>query len=140
MHIQGLCHYLPIFSGKTQVEIMSTSWENARKHARALEARLETKLTSYSKLAAQISSGSSRPSSDKLSEQEEGIGGYKLMEEEIEELLEKVGLRPAFHDVNRSLPKSRLALAWRSYRQPDSPAELPRYPTLNLDDACSISP
>jgi Golgi SNAP receptor complex protein 1 len=69
---------------------MSSTWENSRKHARALEARLETKLTSYSKLAAQISSGSPRPSSDKLSEQEEGIGGHKLMEEEIEELLEKV--------------------------------------------------
>jgi Golgi SNAP receptor complex protein 1 len=68
---------------------MST-WENSRKHARALEARLETKLTAYSKLAAQISAGSPRPSTDKLSEQEEGIGGYKLMEEEIDELLEKV--------------------------------------------------
>lgn len=75
---------------KEEIGTMSTSWENTRKHARALEARLETKLTSYSKLAAQISSGSPRPSSDKLSEQEEGIGGYKLMEEEIEELLEKV--------------------------------------------------
>jgi len=70
---------------------MST-WENARKHARALEARLETKLTAYSKLAAQISAGSPRPSTDKLSEQEEGIGGYKLMEEEIDELLEKVSI------------------------------------------------
>ena len=81
---------------------MSTSWENARKHARALEARLETKLTSYSKLAAQISSGSPRPSSDKLSEQEEGIGGYTLMEEEIEELLEKVGLYSGFSYVKPS--------------------------------------
>ena len=78
---------------------MST-WENARKHARALDARLETKLTAYSKLAAQISAGSPRPSTDKLSEQEEGIGGYKLMEEEIDELLEKVSM------LSHTLPSS----------------------------------
>jgi Golgi SNAP receptor complex protein 1 len=71
---------------------MTTTWDNTRKHARALESRLESKLTSYSKVAAQISSGSPRPSTDRLSEQEEGIGGYKLIEEEIEELLEKVSL------------------------------------------------
>jgi hypothetical protein len=94
---KGMHSYRPIVSWFSTwyigLHAMSTSWENTRKHARALEARLETKLTSYSKLAAQISSGSPRPSSDKLSEQEEGIGGYKLMEEEIEELLEKVRLQ-----------------------------------------------
>lgn len=56
-----------------------------------MEARLEQKITAYSKLAAQISSSSSpRASSDNLNEAEEGVGGYKLMEEDIEELLEKV--------------------------------------------------
>lgn len=73
---------------------MST-WENTRKHARALESRLESKLSAYSKLAAQISSraeSGASSSQDQLGEQEEGVGGYRLMEEEIEELLDKVSL------------------------------------------------
>lgn len=74
---------------------MSTSWDNARRHARALETALDSKLSSYSKLAASIARGSSlggSSSRDELSMEEEGIGGYKLVEEEIEELLSKVGL------------------------------------------------
>lgn len=74
---------------------MSTSWDNARRHARALETALDSKLSTYSKLAASIARGSSlggSSSRDELSMEEEGIGGYKLVEEEIEELLSKVGL------------------------------------------------
>lgn len=76
------------------------TWENARKHARLLESRLDVKLSSYSRLATQISSsgglgspGGSGKSKDRAGEiglEEEGVGGYKLLEEEIEELLEKV--------------------------------------------------
>jgi Golgi SNAP receptor complex protein 1 len=71
---------------------MSTAWDNARRHARALETALDGKIASYSKLAAFISQGSSSmagSSSDPV-ELEEGIGGYKLVEEEVEELLGKV--------------------------------------------------
>lgn len=74
---------------------MSTSWDNARRHARALETALDSKLSTYSKLAASIARGSSLGGSSsrgELSMEEEGIGGYKLVEEEIEELLSKVGL------------------------------------------------
>ncbi|WVQ79221.1 hypothetical protein IAT38_001317 [Cryptococcus sp. DSM 104549] len=76
---------------------MSTSWDNARRHARALETALDSKLSAYSKLAATIARGSSggsgaggSSSRDELSLEEEGIGGYKLVEEEIEELLGKL--------------------------------------------------
>jgi len=73
---------------------MSTAWDNARRHARALETALDAKLASYSKLAATVSRGSSSiagSSSDSVGLEEEGYGGYKLVEEEIEELLGKVG-------------------------------------------------
>lgn len=77
-----------------------TSWDNARRHARALESALDTKLASYSRLAADIAggvgsraggSGGGGPSRDVL-DAEEGVGGYKLVEEEIEELLGKVSV------------------------------------------------
>lgn len=59
-----------------------------RRHARALETALDSKLTSYSKLASSISrSGGAR---DELVMEEEGEGGYKLVEEEVEELIAKV--------------------------------------------------
>ncbi|WVR08079.1 hypothetical protein IAU60_005125 [Kwoniella sp. DSM 27419] len=73
----------------------SQSWDNARRHARALETALDAKLSTYSKLAATIarggSSGSSSGTRDALSLEEEGdgVGGYKLVEEEIDELLSK---------------------------------------------------
>ncbi|KGB76474.2 golgi snare protein [Cryptococcus deuterogattii R265] len=79
---------------------MSTSWDNARRHARALETALDSKLSTYSKLAASIARGSSlggSSSRDELSMEEEGIGGYKLVEEEIEELLSK--LEQAIEDL-----------------------------------------
>ncbi|KAL7408787.1 28 kda golgi snare protein [Mrakia frigida] len=69
---------------------MSTppSWDNLRRHARALETALDSKLTSYSKLASSISrSGGTR---DELVMEEEGEGGYKLVEEEVEELIAKL--------------------------------------------------
>ncbi|KAK4688668.1 golgi SNAP receptor complex member 1, partial [Tremellales sp. Uapishka_1] len=72
---------------------MSTPWENARRHARALETALEAKLSSYSKLAAVISRGTpgaAGASRDEMAMEEEGVGGYKLVEEEIEELLGKL--------------------------------------------------
>jgi Golgi SNAP receptor complex protein 1 len=74
---------------------MSTAWDNARRHARALETALEAKLSSYSKLAATISrgpAGAGSSSRDVPSHEDEGVGGYKLVEEEVEELLGKVGL------------------------------------------------
>ncbi|KAK8849645.1 hypothetical protein IAR55_004980 [Kwoniella newhampshirensis] len=79
---------------------MSTAWDNARRHARALETALDGKLSTYSKLAATIArgtssasggpSGSTSASRDALNLEEEGEGGYKLVEEEIEELLGKL--------------------------------------------------
>jgi Golgi SNAP receptor complex protein 1 len=74
---------------------MSSPWDNARRHARALETALDGKLSSYSKIAGNISRSSSSVTSgsgsrDEMSMEEEGIGGYKLVEEEIEELLDKV--------------------------------------------------
>lgn len=60
------------------------SWDNARRHARALETALDAKLATYSRIANTISRGPGGPST------EDGQGGYKLVEEEIEELLAKV--------------------------------------------------
>jgi Golgi SNAP receptor complex protein 1 len=72
---------------------MATSWDNARRHARALEAALDTKLASYSRLAADIvggGPGAGASSSRADMSDADGVGGYKLVEEEIEELLGKV--------------------------------------------------
>lgn len=77
---------------------MSTAWDNARRHARALETALNAKLATYSKLAATIPKGSSSmagSSTDPVGLEEEGFGGYKLVEEEVEELLGKVS-SPAY--------------------------------------------
>jgi Golgi SNAP receptor complex protein 1 len=74
---------------------MSSAWDNARRHARALEAALDTKLASYSRLAAEIAGsgsggGRGEGSGGGSSSDMDGFGGYKLVEEEIEELLGKV--------------------------------------------------
>jgi Golgi SNAP receptor complex protein 1 len=70
---------------------MTTSWDNARRHARALEQALETKLSSYSKIAAGISRGGpSQPNSREINVEDEGEEGYRLVEEELEELVGKV--------------------------------------------------
>lgn len=74
---------------------MATSWENARRHARALEQALETKLSSYSKIAAGISRGGASgaaagSSRGEINVEEEGEEGYRLVEEEVEELVGKV--------------------------------------------------
>lgn len=70
---------------------MTTPWDNARRHARALETALDGKLASYAKIAATVSRGAgSHGNRDELSLEEEGVGGYKLVEEEVEELLGKV--------------------------------------------------
>ncbi|ODN72921.1 hypothetical protein, variant [Cryptococcus amylolentus CBS 6039] len=80
---------------------MSTSWDNARRHARALETALDSKLSAYSRLAASIArsssglGGSGGGSRDDIDD--EGIGGYKLVEEEVEELLQK--LEQAIEDL-----------------------------------------
>ena len=66
------------------------SWDNARKHARALETALDLKLASYSRIAHRITRGPGQSSSS-ISADEDGAGGYKLVEEEVEELLSKVG-------------------------------------------------
>lgn len=72
----------------------STSWDNARRHARALETALDAKLSTYSRVAANISRSSSGGggggSSSRDALADEGEGGYKLVEEEIEELLSKL--------------------------------------------------
>jgi Golgi SNAP receptor complex protein 1 len=58
-----------------------------------LETALDAKLASYTKLAQSIARGGSSSSNrDELSMEEEGVGGYKLVEEEVEELIAKVGL------------------------------------------------
>ncbi len=82
-----MCSHSPIHNPTTM------SWDNARRHARALESALDTKLASYSRLAADIAGGGrfGGPSRDTLAQEEEGVGGYRLVEEEVEELLEKVG-------------------------------------------------
>ncbi len=89
------------------------TWEATRRHARALETALEAKLTHYSKIAAGIaaSSGSGsgaggRRSQDALSEAEEGVGGYKLVEEEVEELLDKVRRVQHWSDTRSTLTHS----------------------------------
>lgn len=68
---------------------MSSAWDNARRHARALEAALDTKLASYSRLAADIAGGGRSGESSSTADVD-GVGGYKLVEEEIDELLGKV--------------------------------------------------
>lgn len=70
------------------------TWDNTRRHARALETALDAKLVSYTKLAQTIArggGGSSSNNRDEMSLEEEGVGGYKLVEEEVEELIQKVG-------------------------------------------------
>ncbi|OCF73233.1 golgi snare protein [Kwoniella mangroviensis CBS 8886] len=76
------------------------TWDNARRHARALETALDSKLSTYSKLAATIArqGGSTSSSGAGLEEDGDGVGGYKLVEEEIEELLGK--LEQAIDDLS----------------------------------------
>lgn len=66
---------------------MST-WDNAIRHTRALESALDTKLSNYSRIGADIAGGGGAASASAAAE--EGVGGYKLVEEEVEELLDKV--------------------------------------------------
>ena len=71
--------------------------EDLRRHGRALETALDSKLTAYSKLASSISRAGGRR--DELVMEEEGEGGYKLVEEEVEELIAKVTpVQPARDD------------------------------------------
>jgi golgi SNAP receptor complex member 1 len=64
------------------------SWEYLRKQARQLENELEQKLTSYSKIAAQVGRVGYEPGS----KEGEGITGNssEAMELELEELIKKV--------------------------------------------------
>lgn len=72
---------------------MSTSWDNARRHARALETALDAKLSTYSRIASTITRGGGGSGSTSREEDlEDGAGGYKLVEEEIEELISKASL------------------------------------------------
>ena len=82
------------------------SWDSARRHARALETALDAKLTNYSRVASSIASGSSSTPSGSGSgggggvgggggsgvgeRQDEDEGGYRLIEEEVEELIGKL--------------------------------------------------
>lgn len=89
-----------------QSTMSGATWDSTRKHARALESRIEAKLTAYLGIASQISANNGGSSSrdgasssrnrDVMSLEEEGIGGYKSMEEEIEELLDKVSVQLFF--------------------------------------------
>lgn len=79
---------------------MSTkdSYDTLRRHARTLETALDSKLTAYSKLASKISrpagvGSSSFRGDDSNVEDGDGVGGYKLVEEEVEELCAKVRRR-----------------------------------------------
>lgn len=67
---------------------MST-WDNAIRHTRALESALDTKLSNYSRIGADIAGGGGVSGVEAA---EEGVGGYRLVEEEVEELLDKVGV------------------------------------------------
>ena len=69
---------------------MSSSWDNARKHARALETALEAKLSAYSKAAVNVAR-SSAPGGSEIAE--DGEGDHELLEEQVEELLSKVCAR-----------------------------------------------
>lgn len=99
-------------TNKRQPTMSGATWDSTRKHARALESRIEAKLTAYSGVASQISANSGGSSSrdgassprnrDIMSLEEEGIGGYKLMEEEIEELLDKVSCRLFFTSIRQA--------------------------------------
>ena len=76
---------------------MSPAWDNARRHARALETALDAKLAGYTKIASTVSRGSSSvtgTSRDQVELEADGVGGYKLIEEEVEELLGKVSWDP----------------------------------------------
>ncbi|EJT45280.1 28 kDa golgi family snare protein [Trichosporon asahii var. asahii CBS 2479] len=64
---------------------MST-WDNAIRHTRALESALDTKLSNYSRIGADIAGGGGVSGVEAA---EEGVGGYRLVEEEVEELLDK---------------------------------------------------
>ena len=59
-----------------------------------METALDAKVSTYSKIASTITRGGSSSgnagSSSREAELEDGAGGYKLVEEEIEELLSKV--------------------------------------------------
>ena len=66
---------------------MSSSWDNARKHARALETALEAKLSAYSKAAVVVARSSNTPGSSSVPE--DGEGDHELLEEQVEELLSK---------------------------------------------------
>lgn len=68
----------------------SPAWDNARRHARALETALNGKLATYSQIATQIASTGLRSEQEPGPADEDGVGGYRLVEEEIEELLAKV--------------------------------------------------
>jgi Golgi SNAP receptor complex protein 1 len=78
------------------------NWDSARRHARALETALDAKLTNYSRVASAIANGQSTSTSASSSSsplggggssgerQDEDEGGYRLIEEEIEELVGKL--------------------------------------------------
>lgn len=88
---------------RAQRSCCNMNWESARRHARALETALDSKLTTYSRVASAIASGhptnsSSSPSSSSpvggasgsRDRQDEDEGGYRLIEEEVEELIGKL--------------------------------------------------
>ena len=70
------------------------------------ETALDAKLAGYTKIASTISRGSSSvtgTSRDQVELEEDGVGGYKLVEEEVEELLGKVsrGSTPTTQNSSR---------------------------------------
>lgn len=113
---------------------MSTAWDNARRHARALESALDTKLSTYSRLATDIAtgSGSRSPHND-----DEGQGGYRLVEEEIDELLQKV--RAAWWCL-QLVALANPCPARSSHHRPDRPDQLALPAPFSLDAARGPAP
>lgn len=100
------------------------SWDNARRHARALETAVDAKLASYSKLASVITRGETTVDDD-----EDGAGGYKLIEEQIDELLVKVGQLVVTADAART-----------SHRRTHGVDQLSITASLGIHAACGTAP
>ena len=110
----------------------SSAWDDARRHARALETALDGKMSAYTKAAAGLSRNipSSSTSTAEPDESDEGAGGYKLLEEEVEELLSKVC--EALSRVRCFQTKPPFLLARTSSGRPHDPHQFSQSTTLRI--------
>ncbi|CAG8435786.1 13042_t:CDS:2 [Funneliformis mosseae] len=85
---------LPISTDLSTSVISQQSWEYLRKQARQLENELEQKLTSYSKIAAQVGRSVGYGLGSKKND---GMAGNssEAMELELEELIKKANIQAA---------------------------------------------